>query len=48
MRLPFGAALGFAVFQEVPDLWVWLGGAVIFGAALYLARSDTGGGKPAL
>jgi len=48
MRLPFGAALGFAVFQEIPDLWVWLGGAVIFGAALYLARSDTGGGKPAL
>jgi len=48
MRLPFGAALGFAVFQEVPDLWVWLGGAVIFGAALYLAKSDTGGGKPVL
>jgi len=45
MRLPFGAALGFSIFQEIPDLWVWLGGAVIFCSALYLARSDTGDGK---
>ena len=29
-------------------IWVWLGGAFIFCAALYLARSDTGGGKPVL
>ncbi len=48
MRLPFGASLGFAVFQEVPNLWVWLGGVVIFFAALYLAKSDTGGRKPVL
>ena len=48
MRLPFGAALGFAFFQEVPSLWVWLGGAVIFGAAFYLARSDSSNRKPAL
>ena len=37
MRLPFGALLGFAAFQEVPGIWVWIGGAVIFGAALYLS-----------
>lgn len=43
MRLPFGALLGFAVFREVPGLWVWGGGAVIFGAALYLARTGSGG-----
>lgn len=42
MRLPFGAALGFLVFQELPGIWVWIGGAVIFGAAFYLARE---GGK---
>lgn len=48
MRLPFGAGLGFAVFQEVPNLWVWLGGVVIFFAALYLAKSDTGSRKPVL
>jgi len=44
MRLPFGAALGFMVFHELPGIWVWLGGAVIFGAAFYLARE---GGKTA-
>lgn len=45
MRLPFGALLGFLVFQEMPAIWVWAGGAVIFGAAFYLARE---GGKPSL
>jgi drug/metabolite transporter (DMT)-like permease len=44
MRLPFGALLGFLVFQELPGVWVWVGGAVIFGAAFYLARE---GGKAA-
>lgn len=48
MRLPFGAALGLAFFQEMPSLWVWVGGAIIFGSAFYLARSDTSSSKPAL
>ncbi|MDA1324966.1 MAG: DMT family transporter [Proteobacteria bacterium] len=48
MRLPFGALLGFLVFQELPGIWVWLGGAVIFGAAFYLARQESGGGKVSL
>lgn len=42
MRLPFGAAMGFVFFQELPGVWVWAGGAIIFGAAFYLARE---GGK---
>jgi drug/metabolite transporter (DMT)-like permease len=42
MRLPFGALLGFLAFGELPGPWVWLGGAVIFGAAFYLARHDSG------
>lgn len=44
MRLPFGALLGYFVLQEVPGLWVWAGGAVIFGAAVYLAHTSTGSG----
>jgi drug/metabolite transporter (DMT)-like permease len=48
MRLPFGATMGFAVFQEVPGIWVWAGGAVIFGAAFYLARNDANRGGNAL
>jgi drug/metabolite transporter (DMT)-like permease len=46
MRLPFGALLGFLVFQEIPGIWVWVGGAVIFAAAFYLAREGANrGGK---
>ena len=45
MRLPFGAAMGFVIFQEQPSPWVWLGGAVIFGAAFYLAREGAKAGR---
>jgi len=38
MRLPFGALMGYLVFLEFPDIWVWIGGTIIFGAAVYLAR----------
>ena len=41
MRLPFGAAMGLLIFGEVPGIWIWLGGAVIFGAAFYLAREGS-------
>ena len=44
MRLPFGALLGYFILQEIPGSWVWVGGAVIFGAALYLARTGAGPG----
>ncbi len=37
-RLLWAALLGWLAFGEAPDAWVWAGGAVIFGASLYLAR----------
>ena len=40
-RLPFAAILGFLTFGELPDIWAWLGGAVIFGASLYMVRRET-------
>jgi drug/metabolite transporter (DMT)-like permease len=39
-RLIFAAALGFALFAELPDLWAVLGGAVIFVASLYAVRGE--------
>ena len=39
-RLPFVALLGFLLFAEVPDLWTWVGGAVIAGSAIYIARRE--------
>ncbi len=40
-RLPFAAVIGFFVFRELPDVWAWLGGAVIFSASLYMVRQES-------
>ena len=39
-RLPFAVLLGFILFQELIDLWTWIGAGVIFAAALYTARRE--------
>jgi len=44
-RLIVTALLGFVLFGEVPTIWTWLGGAIIVGAVVYMARR--GGSKPA-
>jgi len=40
LRLPFAALIAFLLFAEVPKLSTWLGGAVIFAAAIYIARRE--------
>ena len=40
LRLPFVAVIAYVVFGEVADLWVWLGGGLIAGSAIYAARGD--------
>lgn len=39
-RLPVAALAGFAFFSEVPDVWIWVGAAVIAVAATILARGE--------
>lgn len=39
-RLPFAAALGYVAFGEVPDVWTWIGAAVIVGSSVYIARRE--------
>ncbi len=39
-RLPFVAVVGFILFGEVPDVWTWVGAAVIAGAAIYIAQRE--------
>ncbi|ERP96693.1 hypothetical protein Q669_27945 [Labrenzia sp. C1B10] len=34
-RLLFAALFGYLAFGEVPDSWIWLGGAIVFAATLY-------------
>ncbi len=40
MRLPFIAVIAYFAFGEVPDLWTWVGAAVIAAAAIYIARRE--------
>jgi drug/metabolite transporter (DMT)-like permease len=40
-RLIWASALGFLVFSEVPDLWTWIGGFVIFSSTVYIAFRET-------
>ncbi len=39
-RLIFAAIVGFVVFSEVPEIWVWIGGGVIVAAGSMLARIE--------
>lgn len=39
-RLPFAAVIGWTAFAEFPDIWVWIGGAIIFSASVYLAHRE--------
>jgi drug/metabolite transporter (DMT)-like permease len=39
-RLPFVAAFALVVFGEVPDLWTWIGAAIIAASAIYIAHRE--------
>jgi drug/metabolite transporter (DMT)-like permease len=40
LRLPFAALVAFLWFGEVPSLWTWLGGGLIFGSTIYIAQRE--------
>jgi drug/metabolite transporter (DMT)-like permease len=39
-RLPFVAIIAWFAFGELPDLWTWVGAAVIVGASTYIAHRE--------
>jgi drug/metabolite transporter (DMT)-like permease len=39
-KLPFAVVLAWMVFGEWPDIWIWLGGAVIFASTAYITRRE--------
>jgi drug/metabolite transporter (DMT)-like permease len=41
LRLPVAAVLGFALFDEAPVIWVWLGAGVIAVSSIYIAHRET-------
>lgn len=40
-RLIFAAILGYLFFAESPDIWTWVGAAIIFSATLYTAHRES-------
>ena len=43
-RLVWAAAIGYFFFAEFPDLWTWVGCAIIVGATTYVARRESAAG----
>ncbi len=39
-RLPFAALVGFLAFGQTPDIWTWVGAAVIFSSSIYIAQRE--------
>ncbi len=39
-RLPIAAFVGYLMFGDVPEIWIWIGGTVIACAAIFLARGE--------
>jgi len=40
IRLPVIAVIAYLLFDEVPTVWTWLGGAVIFAATAYITHRE--------
>lgn len=45
LQLVWATLLGLYVFSEVPDLWTWVGGAVIIASATYIAHREVRAGR---
>lgn len=41
LRLPISAAFAFALFGEVPVIWVWIGGGIIFLSTWYITARES-------
>jgi drug/metabolite transporter (DMT)-like permease len=41
LRLPIAALFGFFLYLEQPDVWVWIGAVIIFGATYYITWRES-------
>lgn len=41
LQLPFVAIIGYLAFDQVPDIWVWVGGLVICASAYYVSWRES-------
>ncbi len=47
LRLPWAVLVGWVMFSELPDIWTWVGAAIIFLGAYDVLRRETGGKRKA-
>ena len=40
LTLVWAALIGFVFYAEIPEFWVWVGGAIIFASASYMAHRE--------
>ena len=40
LKLPFTASLAHLLFAQVPSIWTWIGGGIIFASTFYIARRE--------
>ena len=45
-KLIWASLLGFLVFDEIPSMFTWIGGVIIFGGALYVALRERQSQEP--
>lgn len=39
-RLVWASIIGYLIFSEVPDIWTWVGGTIIFASTTYIAYRE--------
>lgn len=40
-RLPIAALIGFVIFGDVPEIWIWIGGAIIAAGSIQIAWRES-------
>jgi drug/metabolite transporter (DMT)-like permease len=40
LKLVWASIIGFLIFSEMPDIWTWVGGIIIFAASFYVAYRE--------
>ena len=40
IRLIIAALIGYFVFSELPDIWTWVGAAIIIASSTYIAHRE--------
>jgi len=41
LQLAWAALIGFLVFAEIPEIWTWIGSAIIVGSVTYIAHRES-------